>query len=149
MTRPQISRYLLLALERTVRKEKEPEMVPNSNEDEVNLEHIPPRNAKQADWPDFAPEEVTPWANRLGNHALLKKSENARIGNKAWATKKPILEASSLRLTKKAGKPASGRRRRSSDGSGSWRPTQLPLGLESHSEIFLVPPEGRGTRRSD
>jgi hypothetical protein len=102
-TRPRISRYLLLALERAARKDSEPEMVPNDNEDEVNLEHILPRNAKESDWRAFKPEEVTTWANRLGNHCLLKKSENTKIGNKPWRVKKPILQGSSLKLTKLAG----------------------------------------------
>jgi hypothetical protein len=104
LTRTRISRYLLNALERTARGTKEPEMVPNANEDEVNLEHILPRNAKKADWPAFDLEEIGPWANRFGNHCLLKKSENSKIGNKPWSVKKPILTASSLRLTKRAGK---------------------------------------------
>ncbi len=79
-------------------------MVPNDNEDEVNLEHILPRNAKASEWPAFTPEEVPTWANRLGNHCLLKKSENTQIGNKPWSKKKAILERSSLRLTKLAGR---------------------------------------------
>jgi Protein of unknown function DUF262/Protein of unknown function (DUF1524) len=104
ITRPRISRYLLLALERTARGEKEPELVPNRNEDEVNLEHILPRNAKPSDWLAFSPEEVSTWSNRLGNHCLLKKTHNNKIGNKPWSAKKPILTASSLRLTKIAGR---------------------------------------------
>ena len=104
ITRARISRYLLLALERTARGEKEPELVPNRNEDEVNLEHILPRNAKPSDWPAFRPEEVSSWSNRLGNHCLLKKTHNNKIGNKPWSTKKPILTASTLRLTKLAGR---------------------------------------------
>lgn len=105
-TKSRISRYLLLALERAERGEKEPELVPNENEDEVNLEHILPRNAKKAEWPSFTPEEVPVWAQRIGNHCLLKKSENAAIGNKPWKDKKPVLSSSSLKLTKLAGRRA-------------------------------------------
>lgn len=103
-TKPRISRYLLLAMERTERGEAEPELVPNSDHDEVNLEHILPRNAKQHAWPAFQSEEIPVWANRIGNHCLLRKSENARIGNEKWSVKKPILLASSLKLTKSAGR---------------------------------------------
>lgn len=39
---------------------------------------------------------------RIGNHVLLKKTENAKIGNKPWTAKKPVLGASSLKLTKAA-----------------------------------------------
>jgi Protein of unknown function (DUF1524)/Protein of unknown function DUF262 len=101
-TKSRISRYLLLALERSERGEKEPELVPNKNEDEVNLEHILPRNAKLKDWPSFAPDEVPVWTQRLGNHCLLKKSENGAIGNKPWKDKRPVLKASSLKLTASA-----------------------------------------------
>jgi hypothetical protein len=102
-TKSRLSRYLLLALERTKIGQKQPELVPNKNEDEVNLEHILPRNAKAADWPSFAPEEVAVWSQRLGNHCLLRKKENTSIGNKPWSTKQPVLKASSLKLTKEAG----------------------------------------------
>ena len=103
-TKSRISRYLLLALERSETGEREPELVPNRNEDEVNLEHILPRNAKQADWPSFAPEEVPVWSQRVGNHCLLKKSENGAIGNKPWTDKRPVLSSSTLGLTKLAGR---------------------------------------------
>jgi Protein of unknown function DUF262/Protein of unknown function (DUF1524) len=105
-TKSRISRYLLLALERAEMGDKEPELVPNKNEDEVNLEHILPRNAKKADWPSFSPEEVPVWAQRVGNQCLLKKSENLAIGNKPWKDKKPVLSSSSLKLTRLAGSSA-------------------------------------------
>lgn len=105
-TKSRISRYLLLALERAESGEKEPELVPNDNEEQVNLEHILPRNAKVAEWPSFTPEEVPVWAQRIGNHCLLKKTENAAIGNKPWKDKKPVLSSSSLKLTKLAGRCA-------------------------------------------
>lgn len=102
-TKSAIARYLLLALERSKAGEKEPELVPNANEEEVNLEHILPQRAKRTDWPQFREEEVATWSQRLGNQCLLKKTENAKIGNKPWRVKKPILTSSSLKLTKAAG----------------------------------------------
>lgn len=105
-TKPAISRYMLLALERTKSGETEPELVPNSNEDEVNLEHILPRNAKLTEWPSFQADEVSRWSARLGNHCLLKKTENSKIGNRSWMVKRPIVSASSLQLTKMARKNA-------------------------------------------
>jgi Protein of unknown function (DUF1524) len=38
---------------------------------------------------------------------LLKKSENARIGNEEWVVKQPILASSSLTLTQEAGAESS------------------------------------------
>jgi uncharacterized protein with ParB-like and HNH nuclease domain len=113
ITRPRIARYFLLALERIAAKTPEPEMVPNENEDEVNLEHILPRNAKQQDWPAFDPEQVGRWASRLGNQCLLRKSENGKIGNKPWKDKQSVLAASTLELTKEAAK------------EGDWTPREI------------------------
>jgi hypothetical protein len=103
-TKSAIARYLLLALERSKAGEREPELIPNASEEEVNLEHILPRRAKRADWPQFREEEVATWSQRLGNQCLLKKTENAKIGNKPWRVKKPVLASSSLKLTKAAGR---------------------------------------------
>jgi Protein of unknown function DUF262/Protein of unknown function (DUF1524) len=102
-TKPKIARYIQLALERAKRGDAEPELVPNEDAEQVNLEHILPRNPTTTEWPQFAPEDVSHWANRLGNHTLLKKSENANIGNKRWSVKQQILAKSSLTLTKEAG----------------------------------------------
>ncbi len=60
-TKPRVARYLQLALERSQRGEAEPELVPNDDVDAVNLEHILPRRPTDADWPDFAPEEIPQW----------------------------------------------------------------------------------------
>jgi Protein of unknown function (DUF1524) len=105
-TKAGISRYIQLALEKAQAKQKEAELVPNANEDEVNLEHILPQRAKPAEWPQFTADQVASMAQMIGNHTLLKKSENAKLGNKAWSAKQPVLAASSLKLTKAASKPA-------------------------------------------
>ncbi|HZO97029.1 MAG TPA: DUF262 domain-containing HNH endonuclease family protein [Gaiellaceae bacterium] len=102
VTRAAIARYLLLALEKEKGGEKEPELVPNSDEDEVNLEHILPRNPTKEDWPSFEPEDFPTWIYRVGNLCLLSKGPNDKIGNQSWAVKKPILAASKLELTKMA-----------------------------------------------
>jgi hypothetical protein len=96
---PRLSRYLLRALELERAGSDEPELVVNSDVDSVNLEHILPKNAKDADWAQFTPDERRLYVDRIGNHALLQKGKNARIGNKSWAVKKPILAASQLTLT--------------------------------------------------
>lgn len=103
ITKSRIARYLLIALERRSRGDEEPELVPNEDESEVNLEHILPRNPSLTDWPAFAENEVDAWAHRIGNLALLAVGPNGRIGNKPWTVKKPVLEASSLSLTNQAG----------------------------------------------
>lgn len=94
-----LSRYLLRALELEHRGETEPELVVNADVDSVNLEHILPRNAKDGDWPNFTPDDRRRLVERIGNHALLQRGANSRIGNKPWSAKRPVLEKSKLLLT--------------------------------------------------
>ncbi|UFS58706.1 DUF262 domain-containing protein [Subtercola endophyticus] len=101
-TTAKLSRYLLRALELQKRGDFDPELVVNADVDAVNLEHILPKNAKQAEWPSFTADGKKLWVDRVGNHALLQRGKNARIGNKAWAAKQPILASSSIELTNEA-----------------------------------------------
>jgi len=101
-----LSRYYLNALERGKSGDPEPELVPNANEDEVTLEHVLPKNAVAAQWPTFNAEDRRNYVNRLGNHALLKRSHNNGIGNEPFSVKKPVLYSSSLPLTKEIGSQA-------------------------------------------
>ena len=98
-TRASTLRYLMRALELQERGDAEPEMVVNENVDSVNLEHVLPKSAKLGDWPNFSDEDKRVYVDRIGNVCLLQKGPNGRIGNKSWAIKKPILAASTLRLT--------------------------------------------------
>jgi hypothetical protein len=102
VSRPRVARYLLLTLERAEKGEAEPELVPNENEEEVNLEHILPRNAREIDWAAFSADDIPQWVTRIGNFALLQRGPNDRIGNKPWTTKQPVLASSALDLTKRA-----------------------------------------------
>lgn len=96
----QISRYLLRALELEARGEEEPELIVNTNVDQVNLEHILPKNSTRTDWPQYTRDEARLFVGRLGNHCLLQKGPNGRLGNKPWSTKKPVFANSSLLLTR-------------------------------------------------
>lgn len=103
VTRSRLSRYYLDVLERTENGDSEPELIPNYDEEQVNLEHILPQNSRETTWNAFDEDEKKIWPHRLGNMALLRKSENERIGNEEWVVKQPILSSSSLTLTQKAG----------------------------------------------
>jgi hypothetical protein len=101
VSRANLARYLLIALERGKSGELEPEFVPNSNEDEVNLEHVLPKRASAADWgSSFNQEERRDYVHRLGNVSLLQKGPNGRIGNRTVSVKKPILRKSKFVFTK-------------------------------------------------
>lgn len=98
-----IARYYLIALESGERGEEEPELVPNENEEEVNLEHVLPRRPKDGEWDAFDDVEITEWSPRLGNVVLLRKTQNARLGNKGFEKKREVLKSSDLVLTKMVG----------------------------------------------
>jgi hypothetical protein len=98
--RANLARYYLMALERGKRGDAEPEFVPNSNEEQVNLEHVLPKRATAADWgSEFNADERREYLYRLGNLCLLQKGPNGRIGNKSFTAKKPILGKSAFVLT--------------------------------------------------
>lgn len=98
-----LARYYLTALEKAAHQDTEPELVPNQNVDEVNLEHVLPRSAKIDEWPSFDQEELQNMRLRMGNQALLRKSHNTAIGNRAFAVKQPILAQSALIWTSEIG----------------------------------------------
>ncbi|HOX44454.1 MAG TPA: DUF262 domain-containing protein [Myxococcota bacterium] len=106
VTKAPFARYYLQVLERQFTGEKQPELVPNANQEEVNLEHILPRKPDKS-WSTFNDEEIAAFHNRLGNLALLAVGVNSGLGNSSFEDKKPILAASSFKLTKIAGKPKS------------------------------------------
>lgn len=101
VTKVALSRYYLRALEAFEEGETEPEFVANRDEAIVNLEHVLPKNATEADWPAFPGELKKQWVDRIGNHALLQKTPNMKIGNKPFSIKKPRLEKSNFVLTKR------------------------------------------------
>jgi len=102
-----LARYYLIALENGKRGQKEPELVPNSNEEQVNLEHVLPVRASDKDWGmNFTADDRKDWIHRMGNLALLQKGSNGRIGSKPFSEKKPILAASEMALTKEIGAEA-------------------------------------------
>lgn len=98
------ARYYLRVLERQQAGQAEPELVPNADEDQLNLEHVLPQNAKADEWTNIASDEDVPtWAKRLGNMVLLAKGSNNRLGNRSFAAKRKVLAASDLALTAAVG----------------------------------------------
>lgn len=101
-----LARYYLKELERANIGDAEPELVPNDDVDEVNLEHVLPRNAKLHEWPTFAADELGDAVLLLGNQVLLRKSENNCLGNRPFGEKRATLVKSSLTLTSQVGECA-------------------------------------------
>lgn len=97
--RPELARYLLQKLEITKRAEQQPEFLPNTNGNQVNLEHILPKNPN-ADWNSISEELHSVLYRRLGNMCLLQGSINSKIGNKSFTEKTKVYKKSSFLLTK-------------------------------------------------
>jgi hypothetical protein len=100
-----LARYYLRTLELKKGGEKEPEMVPNSEESDVNLEHVLPQNPGK-DWKNFTPELAAASYRRLGNMALMRVKANNSIGNAKFSVKLAQYKKSSYILTKSLGKYA-------------------------------------------
>jgi hypothetical protein len=96
---------IVLDLERvrTPRVGAQPELVPNTDKNEVNLEHVLPKNADPADWPTFTSDELNDMKLMLGNMVLLRAADNTSLGNGGFPSKRSALAASQLALTKEVG----------------------------------------------
>ncbi len=94
-----LARYYLQALERQARGEQDPELVPNPNEEEVNLEHVLPQNPAPGTWTAFDPESAAAYTNRMGNLALMRNKENSLSGSEEFADKKKRYSNSDFKLT--------------------------------------------------
>jgi hypothetical protein len=94
-----LARYYLRVLERQAQGQSEPELVPNPNEEELNLEHILPQTLTK-DWKHFDAESVRSYVKRIGNLALMRKSGNDDAANDKFADKAKIYNKSDLELTR-------------------------------------------------
>lgn len=102
VSKPSLARYYLHVLERQQKGEAQPELVPNANQEEVNLEHILPRSPDATWSTTFSDDEAAAYASRLGNLTLLAVDPNGAAGSESFAAKKSILAASKFVLTKLA-----------------------------------------------
>ena len=93
------ARYFLRALEKKAKNQHEPELVPNDEENVVNLEHILPANPDE-DWPEFNADIAQIYLKRLGNMALMQAKKNQDLGNAGFDDKKAVFKDSALVLTK-------------------------------------------------
>jgi hypothetical protein len=126
VTRPATARYYLAALERGDAKDKEPELVPNNEADQVTLEHVLPRKANPTQWKAFGTaEEVDAWAHRLGNLVLLPKGKNRGLGSKPFKEKKAVLAASNLNLTRIVGNEL------------TWTPSEIEARQQHLADLAL------------
>ncbi len=90
-------RFILREMERYLNAE-EAEWIPSDSVDDVNLEHILPRNLNSA-WSHFDDEHHQAFVRRLGNMAILAASANSELGDVGFSKKKSVYQASTFQLT--------------------------------------------------
>jgi hypothetical protein len=93
-----LARYYLRALELQAKEDPEPELIPNEDQEAINLEHILPINPS-AEWKIDA-DMAAACHRRLGNLVLLQATPNSTIGNSSFDEKLAVLRQSSYYLTK-------------------------------------------------
>jgi Protein of unknown function (DUF1524) len=98
-----LARYYLIALEKAANDETQPELVPNADREQLNLEHVLPRKAEPADWPHFGDDELSDMKLMLGNQVLLRAADNTSLGNGPFKSKREVLANSKLKLTREVG----------------------------------------------
>lgn len=94
-----LARYYLRVLENEARGDKNPELVPNENQDIVNLEHILPQKLNQ-NWSNFLPEDHQAYYKRIGNLTLLKTKVNSDLSDANFNDKKIVYINSDFTITK-------------------------------------------------
>lgn len=105
-----LARYYLARLEGAAAGN--PELIPNPNADELNLEHVLPKSPEE-NWSHVTSDEHDAFFRRLGNLALLRAEKNSGLGNAGFLAKQSVLAESKLSLTAMIGKEE------------EWGPTQI------------------------
>jgi len=98
-----LARYYLRVLENQALGDSQPELVPNPNQEEINLEHVLPLKPDR-NWPNFDEDAAKAFQRRLGNMALLQQRPNSNLKSEAFNKKRSILAASKYTLTAEIGK---------------------------------------------
>lgn len=93
-----LARYYLRVLEKQFQGQTQPELVPNANEEEINLEHVLPLK-REKNWPEFDDDTARAFQRRLGNMVLLQQKLNSSIKSAAFSKKRTALISSQYGLT--------------------------------------------------
>ena len=95
-----LARYYLRAIENSKRKKANPELLVNSNPEEVNLEHILPKTYNAIYWPNFTEDQHNSIHKRIGNLTLTSSQQNSdNLKDETFKLKKNIYKKSELWIT--------------------------------------------------
>ena len=98
VSKAQLARYYLRSLEMAAKNEPEPWFRPTDDRSIINLEHVLPKKPEE-NWPQFKPEEVAIYVNRIGNQVLLRATDNSAMKSDPFDTKKKVFSDSPYVLT--------------------------------------------------
>jgi hypothetical protein len=96
--KPVLARYYLRALQQNEDGESQPEYVPNDDQGEITLEHVLPQSPSPQ-WSHIPEDILDAWSRRLGNLALLKKSQNELADSEGIKAKSKVMASSKFSLT--------------------------------------------------
>lgn len=89
-----VARFILCEFERALSQ------VPvDRGADTLSIEHVLPQSPG-AGWEAFEEQQLEVMTYRLGNMALIRKTQNGLLGNKTYAEKRPVLLACEFASTK-------------------------------------------------
>lgn len=91
-----LARYYLRRME-DVFGESDPYKTPVEDTEKFDLEHVLPKKP-DSDW-NIDPDDVGVLATRLGNQALVKKSDNGRLRSATFDVKRQVLRQQGFKLT--------------------------------------------------
>ncbi len=97
-----LARYYLRALEKRAGGENDPELIPNPNEEEVNLEHVLPIKPGK-NWAQFDEETAKVFYRRIGNMVLIQKKLNSSLKSAPFSKKRSAFASSKFVLTSEVG----------------------------------------------
>lgn len=124
VSKTNLARYYLRALELHKRNEKNPELGGILDDTiHFNVEHILPQS-ESPDWP--VPEQTAlQFRKRLGNMVLLKPEINVKLGTKAFSEKRKAFAGSTHLLTQAVGKYA------------KWGPNEIDERQETLADLAV------------
>jgi len=105
ISKAQLARYYLRALQLKADGQEEPQYVPNDDASDINLEHILPLSPSE-EWVGLDADTLRANSNRIGNLVLLQASPNRLLASTGYETKRPILQGSAFSLTRSAASPS-------------------------------------------
>lgn len=93
-----LARYYLRSIEKHLRKEIQPELVPAQDTDFLNLEHIIPQDLGP-NWSHLDAETADAYTKRIGNLTLIRAETNVDFGNSSFQVKRTEYGKSPMLIT--------------------------------------------------